>query len=212
MEFLSIKVPDGPLTSRLQHIKPGDPVIVSRKPTGTLVLDDLKPGRHLYLLGTGTGLAPYMSLIREPDTYERFEKIVLVHGVRHVNDLAYADYIERELPRHEYLGEMVREKLIYYPHRHPRTLPPSGPHPAGDRKRPTQPRHRPAADHPHHRPGDAVRQPGDAGRAARAARRARLRRFAAHRRAWRLRVRARLRREVSKRAQSRTRPLPSLSQ
>jgi ferredoxin--NADP+ reductase len=115
MEFLSIKVPDGPLTSRLQHITPGDPVIVSRKPTGTLVLDDLKPGRHLYLLGTGTGLAPYMSLIREPDTYERFEKIVLVHGVRHVNDLAYADYIERELPQHEYLGEMVREKLVYYP-------------------------------------------------------------------------------------------------
>jgi len=115
LEFFSIKVPDGPLTSRLQHLKPGDPVIVSRKPTGTLVLNDLKPGKHLYLLGTGTGLAPFMSLVRDPETYERFDKIVLAHGVRTVSDLAYADYIERELPQHEYLGELIREKLIYYP-------------------------------------------------------------------------------------------------
>ncbi|MBT2117338.1 ferredoxin--NADP+ reductase [Dyella sp. SG562] len=115
LEFFSIKVPNGPLTSRLQHLKPGDPVTVSRKPTGTLVLNDLKPGRHLYLLGTGTGLAPFLSVIRDPDTYERFDKIVLAHGVRHVNDLAYSDYLERELPAHEYLGELVREKLIYYP-------------------------------------------------------------------------------------------------
>lgn len=115
LEFFSIKVPNGPLTSRLQHLKPGDPVTVSRKPTGTLVLNDLKPGRHLYLLGTGTGLAPFLSVIRDPDTYERFDKIVLAHGVRHVNDLAYSDYLERELPAHEYLGGLVREKLIYYP-------------------------------------------------------------------------------------------------
>ena len=115
LEFFSIKVAKGPLTSRLQHLQPGDPVMVSRKPTGTLVLHDLKPGRHLYLLGTGTGLAPFLSIIRDPETYQRFEKIVIAHGVRHVSDLAYADYLERELPQHEYLGEMVRQQLIYYP-------------------------------------------------------------------------------------------------
>ena len=115
LEFFSIKVPNGPLTSRLQHLKPGDPLIVSRKPTGTLVLNDLKPGKHLYLLGTGTGLAPFLSLVRDPETYERFDKIVVAHGVRNVNDLAYQHYLEHELPQHEYLGELVREKLIYYP-------------------------------------------------------------------------------------------------
>jgi len=115
LEFFSIKVAYGPLTSRLQHLQPGDPVLVSRKPTGTLVLNDLKPGRHLYLLGTGTGLAPFLSLARDPDTYERFDKIVLAHGVRNINDLAYGDYLERELPQHEYLGPLVRDKLIYYP-------------------------------------------------------------------------------------------------
>lgn len=115
LEFFSIKVPNGPLTSRLQHLKEGDEILISRKPTGTLLLHDLKPAKHLYLLSTGTGLAPFLSLIRDPETYERFDKIVLTHGVRHVNDLAYRDYIEHELPQHEYLGEMVREKLIYYP-------------------------------------------------------------------------------------------------
>lgn len=115
LEFLSIKVPNGPLTSRLQHLKSGDQILVSRKPTGTLVLDDLKPGRHLYLLATGTGLAPFLSLIRDPDVYERFEKVVLVHGVRRVSDLAYYDYIRDELPQHEFLGEQVRAQLIYYP-------------------------------------------------------------------------------------------------
>lgn len=115
LEFFSIKVPNGPLTSRLQHLKSGDQILVSRKPTGTLVLDDLKPGRHLYLLATGTGLAPFLSLIRDPDVYERFEKVVLVHGVRRVSDLAYCDYIRDELPQHEFLGEQVRAQLIYYP-------------------------------------------------------------------------------------------------
>ncbi len=115
LEFFSIKVPNGPLTSRLQHLKPGDPLIVTRKPTGTLVLNDLKPGRNLYLLGTGTGLAPFLSIIRDPHAYECFDKIVLAHGVRHIGDLAYADYLEHELPQHEYLGGMVREKLVYYP-------------------------------------------------------------------------------------------------
>lgn len=115
LEFFSIKVADGPLTSRLQHLRPGDPVLVSRKPTGTLVLNDLKPGRHLYLLGTGTGLAPFLSLVRDPETYERFDKIVLAHGVRNIDDLAYGKYLEHELPQHEYLGPLVREKLLYYP-------------------------------------------------------------------------------------------------
>jgi len=115
LEFLSIKVPDGPLTSRLQHLKPGDNVLVGRKPTGTLVIDDLTPAPHLYLFGTGTGLAPFMSIVRDPETYERFDKVVLVHGVREVSELAYADYLQTELPGNDFFGEMVRERLIYYP-------------------------------------------------------------------------------------------------
>lgn len=115
LEFFSIKVPDGPLTSRLQHLRLGDPILVSRKPVGTLVLDDLLPGRHLYLFATGTGLAPFMSIIKDPDTYERFDKVVLFHGVRYTSELAYADYISRELLENEYFGDAVRAKLIYYP-------------------------------------------------------------------------------------------------
>jgi len=115
LEFFSIKVPDGPLTSRLQHIRPGDPILLSRKPTGTLLLSDLLPGRTLYLLATGTGLAPFLALIKDPTTYERFETVVLTHGVRGVADLAYADYIRNELPRHEFLGEDIARKLRYYP-------------------------------------------------------------------------------------------------
>jgi ferredoxin--NADP+ reductase len=115
LEFFSIKVPDGPLTSRLQHIRPGDSILVSRKPTGTLLLSDLLPGRTLYLLATGTGLAPFLALVKDPETYERFDTIVLTHGVRGVADLAYADYIRQELPRHEFLGEQITAKLRYYP-------------------------------------------------------------------------------------------------
>jgi len=115
LEFLSIKVQNGPLTSKLQHIKVGDKVLIGRKPVGTLLPESLKEGRNLYMLGTGTGLAPFMSLIRDPDTYEKFEKVVLVHGVREVAELAYEDLITHELPAHELLGEAVREKLIYYP-------------------------------------------------------------------------------------------------
>ncbi|WP_072392643.1 ferredoxin--NADP reductase [Hyphomicrobium sp. CS1GBMeth3] len=115
LEFLSIKVQDGPLTSRLQHIREGDKILVGRKPTGTLIVDNLKPGRVLYLLGTGTGLAPFMSLIRDPALYERFEKVVLVHGCRLVSELAYGDRIMHELPTDEYIGEAIREKLIYSP-------------------------------------------------------------------------------------------------
>ncbi len=115
LEFFSIKVPNGPLTSRLQHLRPGDEIIVGRKPVGTLVLDDLTPGKHLYLLSTGTGLAPFLSIIKDPEAYERFEKVVLVHGVRQVDELAYQQFIEHELPAHEFLGEMLCDKLIYYP-------------------------------------------------------------------------------------------------
>jgi ferredoxin--NADP+ reductase len=115
LEFFSIKVPNGPLTSRLQYLKVGDDVLIGRKPTGTLVITDLRPGRSLYLFATGTGLAPFMSIIRDPDTYLRFEKIVLVHGVRKVDELAYADLISHELPDDDYLGEQVRDKLVYYP-------------------------------------------------------------------------------------------------
>ena len=115
LEFLSIKVQDGPLTSRLQHIQVGDSIIVGKKPTGTLLIDYLVPGKRLYLLSTGTGLAPFMSIIRDPDTYEKFEQVVLVHGVRQVNELAYHDYITQELPQHEFLGEMISKQLLYYP-------------------------------------------------------------------------------------------------
>jgi len=115
LEFFSIKVPDGPLTSRLQHIRASDRILVSKKPTGTLVVDNLLPGRFLYLLSTGTGLAPFMSIIRDPETYERFEKVVLVHGCRQVAELAYGERITADLPRDELIGDYVRDKLIYYP-------------------------------------------------------------------------------------------------
>ena len=115
LEFFSIKVQNGPLTSRLQHLKEGDQLMVSRKPTGTLVTGDLLPGKHLYMLSTGTGLAPFMSLIQDPEVYERFEKVVLIHGVRQVSELAYQQFITEHLPQNEYFGDAVREKLIYYP-------------------------------------------------------------------------------------------------
>ena len=108
LEFLSIKVQNGPLTSRLQHIKVGDELLVSRKPTGTLVIHDLKPAKNLYLFSTGTGLAPYMSLIQDIEVYDRFEKVILVHGVRKINDIAYKDFIENELPNNEFFGEENR--------------------------------------------------------------------------------------------------------
>jgi len=115
LEFLSIKVQDGPLTSKLQHIQVGDTIVVGRKPTGTLLIDYLTPAKRLYLIGTGTGLAPFMSIIRDPETYERFEQVVLLHGVREVKELAYHDFITQELPQNEFLGEMVSKQLLYYP-------------------------------------------------------------------------------------------------
>ena len=115
LEFFSIKVESGPLTSRLQHLKVGDDVLVGRKPTGTLVITDLLPGKNLFLFATGTGLAPFMSIIRDPGTYERFEKVILVHGTRFVSELAYDKYITEVLPKDEFLGEDVTKKLVYYP-------------------------------------------------------------------------------------------------
>src|SRR5207244_892138 len=106
LEFLSIKVPDGPLTSRLQHVQPGDPIVIGRKPTGTLLIDYLTPAKRLYLLSTGTGLAPFMSIVRDPETYEKFEQVVLVHGVRQKDELAYPDLLGEHLPEHALLGEI----------------------------------------------------------------------------------------------------------
>ncbi len=115
LEFYSIKVPNGPLTSRLQHLKPGDQVFVGKKPTGTLVTSHLTPGKRLYMLSTGTGLAPFMSMIRDPEVYESYEHVILAHGVRVTSELGYSDYIRKELPEHEYLGELVKNQLRYYP-------------------------------------------------------------------------------------------------
>ena len=115
LEFLSIKVQDGPLTSRLQHIKVGDSVIVGKKPTGTLLIDYLVPGKRLYMLSTGTGMAPFLSILRDPETYEKFEQVILVHGVREVKELAYHDYLSTELPQHEILGELITNQFKYYP-------------------------------------------------------------------------------------------------
>lgn len=115
LEFFSIKVANGPLTSRLQHLREGDKIYVGAKATGTLITDNLLPGKTLYLLGTGTGLAPFMSVIKDPEVYDLYDKIVLVHGCRFVSELAYSDFITHELPNNEFFGDTVKEKLIYYP-------------------------------------------------------------------------------------------------
>lgn len=115
LEFFSIKVPDGALTSRLQKIKSGDELILTTRPAGTLVPGYLIPGKHLYLLSTGTGLAPFMSVIRDPHIYEKFDKIILVHGVRIASELTYQREIEQTLPNNPYFGELVSDKLLYYP-------------------------------------------------------------------------------------------------
>ncbi len=114
LDFFSIKVQDGPLTSRLQHLKPGDRVLLGKKPTGTLVLDALLPGKRLYLLSTGTGIAPFASLIREPEAYEKFDQIILTHTCRNVADLAYGAELVDALVEDPLIGEMVGPKLTYY--------------------------------------------------------------------------------------------------
>ena len=115
LEFYSIKVQEGALTSRLQHIVAGDEILISKKPTGTLLWDRMRPGKHLYLLSTGTGLAPFLSIIKDPEIYENFDKVILVHGCRYINELTYQRLITHELKHNEYFGDSVREKLIYYP-------------------------------------------------------------------------------------------------
>lgn len=114
LEFFSIKVAEGPLTSRLQRIREGDVVLVGRKPTGTLISDNLIEGKRLLLLSTGTGLAPFASLIKDPDVYERFEKVVLVHGCRAVSELAYGEQLVEGLRRDDFFGGLAN-KLVYYP-------------------------------------------------------------------------------------------------
>ena len=115
LEFLSIKVAGGALTSRLQNIQVGDEIFVSSKPTGTLIVDHLLEGRNLYLISTGTGLAPFISIIQDPHVYERFDKVVLTHGVRYFSELAYQQLITQQLPANEFFGDEVSQKLIYYP-------------------------------------------------------------------------------------------------
>jgi ferredoxin/flavodoxin---NADP+ reductase len=115
LEFFSIKVADGPLTSRLQKIRAGDTVLVGRKATGTLITDNLLPGARLLLLSTGTGLAPFASLVKDPDVYDRFETIVLVHGCRKVSELGYGERLVKALAQDELFGPILKDKLVYYP-------------------------------------------------------------------------------------------------
>ena len=115
LEFLSIKVPDGPLTSRLQKIQPGDTVLMGKKPTGTLVLDALTGGERLWLIGTGTGLAPWISVARDPDTYSRFKHVVVCHTVRHAADLTYRDFFTSGIHDDPLIGEEAKAQLTYYP-------------------------------------------------------------------------------------------------
>ncbi len=114
LEFFSIKVPDGPLTSHLQLIKPGDKVLMRKKPTGTLVLDALTPGRRLYMFSTGTGIAPFASLIRDPETYEKYEEVILTHTAREVAELKYGFDLVEEIRNDEILSEIVGDKLRHY--------------------------------------------------------------------------------------------------
>lgn len=115
LEFYSIKVPDGPLTSRLQHIQAGDQIIVRPKPVGTLVLDALLPGKRLWLFATGTGIAPFASLMRDPETYERFDQVIMMHTCRQTDELEYGRQLVEGLAGHEFLADMVNGKLLYYP-------------------------------------------------------------------------------------------------
>jgi ferredoxin--NADP+ reductase len=115
LEFYSIKVPDGPLTSRLQKIEPGDEIILRPKPVGTLVLDALLPAKRLWMICTGTGVAPFASLLRDPETWEQYDQVILAHTCRTQDELAYGDAIVAALPNDPLIGELVGDKLTYYP-------------------------------------------------------------------------------------------------
>lgn len=114
LEFFSIKVPNGPLTSRLQKIQPGDEIILHKKPTGTLVLDALLPGRNLYLISTGTGIAPFASIIRDPETYERYERVILTHSCRFKSELEYGFHLMDAIKNDEIVSEIVGDKLTHF--------------------------------------------------------------------------------------------------
>lgn len=115
LEFFSIQVPDGPLTSRLGRLTAGDRILLGRKPTGTLVLDALTPGRRLFLIASGTGLAPWLSVLRDPETYERFDQIVVTHTVREVQDLAYRTFLTCDVFDDPLIGDLAQGRLLYYP-------------------------------------------------------------------------------------------------
>jgi ferredoxin--NADP+ reductase len=115
LEFYSIKVPDGPLTSKLQHIQPGDEIILRPKPVGTLVHDALLPGKRIWFLATGTGIAPFASLMREPETYEKYEQVIMMHTCREVAELEYGRKLVESLKDDPLIGELVSDKLVYYP-------------------------------------------------------------------------------------------------
>ena len=166
LEFFSIKVQDGPLTSKLQCIKQGDVVLVGRKATGTLITDNLLPGKRLLLLSTGTGLAPFVSIVKDPDVYERYEKIVLVHGCRQVAELAYGEQIVDSLRHDEFLGEIIERQAGLLSDGHARTVSQPWPyhrsHCIGKAVR----GHRASAARYRNRSRHAVREPHHAGRSA----------------------------------------------
>ena len=174
LEFFSIKVPDGPLTSRLQHIKPGDEILVGAKPTGTLLLDNLTPGKRLILLATGTGFAPFASILRDPETWERYETVVVAYGCRQVAELEFATTLITNLRTDEMLGEFVAGKLHYYATvtREPYPSPGPGDRPAALRQIADRPA--PVAASPSQRSGDDLRQPGHDARTSQNAAGARL--------------------------------------
>lgn len=115
LEFFSIQVPDGPLTSRLGRLTAGDRILLGRKPTGTLVLDALTPGRRLFLIASGTGLAPWLSVLRDPETWDRFDQVIVTHTVREARDLAYRTFLKRDVFDDPLIGECAQGRLFYYP-------------------------------------------------------------------------------------------------
>ena len=115
LEFFSVKVPNGPLTSRLQNVGLGDKILIGRKPTGTLVIDALKPGKTLVMVGTGTGLAPFLSVLRDPDTHDKFGRVIITHTVRQKEELAYRALLEEDIHNDEIFGEMLSDRFDYYP-------------------------------------------------------------------------------------------------
>jgi ferredoxin--NADP+ reductase len=114
IEFFSIKVPDGPLTQHLQKIQPGDTVLMRQKSTGTLVLDALTPAKRLWMISTGTGIAPFASLMRDPETYEKFEQVVLTHTCRDVAELVYGNDLARGLIDDPLIGELAAGRFTHY--------------------------------------------------------------------------------------------------